>query len=56
MIAKAALPLYEAEAKERMLAGVKNPDQKIVQGSRAPQAAERAAKDFGTNRQPVYQE
>lgn len=52
MTAEAALPLYEAEARERQRCGRGGVllDQKIDQATRWPQAAERAAKDFGTNR------
>lgn len=52
--AESALPMYEAEARERMLSGVKgNPSQKVDQGSDTGKAAEKAAKDFGTNRQYI---
>ena len=47
------LPKLEAEANEKMLAGVANPDQKVAQGSRAPQASEQAAELLGTNKQYV---
>lgn len=56
VVALDVLPLLEAEARERMLAGVgTNHDQKIDQGNngRAPQATEQAATMTGTNRQYV---
>ena len=54
MVAVEILPIHEAEAEERMLAGVAlDPEQIVAQGSRAPQARDIAAKAVGVNRQYV---
>jgi SAM-dependent methyltransferase len=53
-----ALPLYEAEAEKRMLTGKapeQNPGADLHQGSRAPRAADKAAKATGTSGRGVAQ-
>ncbi len=49
MIAEGALPMFEAEAKEKMLAGKGDPGAIVPQGARAPRARDQAAAAVGVS-------